>query len=1134
MRRISALLLVIILVFSVAACSKQPSAQETPDLPDGGTLVDNGNITYVPYSTEWETVNICIFGDGIITANSFGDLVRLFAETDGFTIDFVSAGYDNTGKAGQTSSLNLYETMLWSYNYTQVSAMNVNANSTSKLRNAMLDTENSVDYFIIDTGRDRNVIGSDYFATGSKLAAVEWQKFYKENCPDGKIVLLAPPAYQDGSAAFDTKYKITADTTSSVSEKAKTSAAHAEIIKAYAQETGAALNNDVTYALMCDAFEFFYENYSDSGIDLYQDDLTFTSTAGSYYMAAVLYGSLFGKSTVGMPVYGYLDEKTATTLQNAAHDYLFDTDPSSVKREVNYVKCLATPADVDQSTKTPSREYYANEIYDENYPIILATAYSYYARGKWIQYDNIGNSNTYAALLRRDIETRAEDATPQNISYLDCSSFVYSVYNNAYGYNFDGANNTNMFLERDTDRVYYWNAVDTDWTDEEAIENFYKTLQPGDVVVYTGHAMLYMGNGMILHCISSQETGSSANYNPDTGVDSKEIFGGIVYEPIYSFSEPTGARFVFKGSNEVAIYRPLASGITPTEEGKLRAEALLGITAYKTTTAPAGITVNNGDTVTITFTVKNENAENKQVTLTDIIPEGLSYVSGDFTNENGSLSLTMQVPAGKAKTASYTVSVNTDVKPATLITCDDAKANGIALNTTLINVMPTLTAEQQAKISDAAKTAAEDANTTMEMIISVYNDTLGKEVSFGDEYTLLKQLLDINAAGTSGIYVYTDDEDGFYNETFFSNDLIPYNLFGGKLFSANSGAVPYTENPTVENILPGDILLLVADGAAKNMDVYFCTAPGVLAAIEDGNYVTYADSDASAIMESVFKYSYFCVARPSMCNREFDPDLYGPTAKTETDTNVLIFGDHLLGLNGFGSALETLATSAGKKIVTFNKAYDSKPTTVASRLEFYEIFSYDSNWQCTGWLAGNGRASAIANYLAENNVEYAVITIGRRDTLNTSDAKHKKAVSAVEWLGKTYPETKFIIVEEPPYVSGTFNDTFTGNYKIGVTYVGNNPTVHLKNIGTYINTAASKITNCAIAKAGTAIVAANKAGIEVYSTEPNYNALPNINGTYLTACVVYKTIFGQSPVGLATISGVDASTAAALQDIAAK
>ena len=43
---------------------------------------------------------------------------------------------------------------------------------------------------------------------------------------------------------------------------------------------------------------------------------------------------------------------------------------------------------------------------------------------------------------------------------------------------------------------------------------------------------------------------------------------------------------------------------------------------------------------------------------------------------------------------------------------------------------------------------------------------------------------------------------------------------------------------------------------------------------------------------------------------------------------------------------------------------------------------------------------------------------------------------------------------------------------------------------------------------------------------------PSIAGTYLAACVFYAKTFGQSPVGLTYDPGLDAKTAAQLQQVA--
>ena len=51
--------------------------------------------------------------------------------------------------------------------------------------------------------------------------------------------------------------------------------------------------------------------------------------------------------------------------------------------------------------------------------------------------------------------------------------------------------------------------------------------------------------------------------------------------------------------------------------------------------------------------------------------------------------------------------------------------------------------------------------------------------------------------------------------------------------------------------------------------------------------------------------------------------------------------------------------------------------------------------------------------------------------------------------------------------------------------------------------------------------------------EKGKNKHPNAAGQYLNACVFFATIFGESPVGAATVKGVTDDEALGLQQVAA-
>lgn len=84
---------------------------------------------------------------------------------------------------------------------------------------------------------------------------------------------------------------------------------------------GAELNIPVAFAGLA-----FYDVYtSESGIELYDPDLSHPSYAGSYLAAATLLAKIFGIDTTALNYYGSLTEEAATVLLKAAHDAVTDT-----------------------------------------------------------------------------------------------------------------------------------------------------------------------------------------------------------------------------------------------------------------------------------------------------------------------------------------------------------------------------------------------------------------------------------------------------------------------------------------------------------------------------------------------------------------------------------------------------------------------------------------------------------------------------------------------------------------------------------------------------------------------------------------------------------------------------------------
>ena len=64
---------------------------------------------------------------------------------------------------------------------------------------------------------------------------------------------------------------------------------------------------------------------------------------------------------------------------------------------------------------------------------LLAVAKAFYDRGPCVQYDQLSMDRLLRVTPRRRRMAAPEDATRQSTLFLDCSSFVWSAYYNAFG-----------------------------------------------------------------------------------------------------------------------------------------------------------------------------------------------------------------------------------------------------------------------------------------------------------------------------------------------------------------------------------------------------------------------------------------------------------------------------------------------------------------------------------------------------------------------------------------------------------------------------------------------------------------------------------------------------------------------------
>lgn len=363
---------------------------------------------------------------------------------------------------------------------------------------------------------------------------------------------------------------------------------------------------------------------------------------------------------------------------------------------------------------------------------VVITAESFYLRGNRAQYD-MGSAGS--GVERRVVGKKApEDYTAQNRGYTDCSGFTYDVYYQALGHMVTGGTAyTGNYVKSAPNRILKeWpESKFKDFTAEQLKEKeteFRNTLQPGDIVCYRyagddgGHAMLYVGNGMIIHS-------SGSSYNTDEKKERFEESGTYLYDSIDQYFDPTHRRYLFD-KNCYVILRPLDGFYGDIPEHTLtRMESMRGIVAEKLSSLTYGQTVNTNDELTFTFNLENHANVAKTLTVTDTVPTGTAYLSGAQTVSGDALSWSVTVPAGGTAQVSYKVKV-TGAAGETVK--GSGAVDGIVTECLPLTIGRTLTADEQNAIVTQASATSD--KTGIDRVNEIYKNALGTEPLA--EYTL--------------------------------------------------------------------------------------------------------------------------------------------------------------------------------------------------------------------------------------------------------------------------------------------------------------------------------------------------------------------------------------------------------------
>jgi len=522
-----------------------------------------------------------------------------------------------------------------------------------------------------------------------------------------------------------------------------------------------------------------------------------------------------------------------------------------------------------------------------NEQIVMEMAEAYLRQAGQLEYDQ------YSA--RRMTFATPEEATAQELGRFDCSSYVTSVYSNAFDIDaipteyFQNTRNYTAYAKQfegdpnHADVVGYWEAMDYTTTEEQnaMLDTLRSLLKPGDILVYRhgtaswtpgydeadlrGHAILYMGNNQFSHSRGTDwnkgntpDSSSSGirNYNdPNNAYDranaSEHSLGTVQYlKASEVLNIGSGTRMLFGERDDrvfnFSIIRPLARTVeTPTlTEQMAKRLTVAGLSFEKLTSAGINSGVTRGQEITYTLEVTNHyDNEHKNIAFNEVLPEGVSFVSSNFgAVANGrNVTGTFNVDGKEIVKLKWTVRVDNDAKAGALL-CNVTTINGLLMKD-ITNSVVGYTQEQLQAVADKARAYATSGATfsdPMDLARAIYKEALGVEL-FGTETadSTLESLCKLYNPTDPTIKSYAFNKDSQYAS------MVAPNMYGGWHFYYSAGANEYIDNinlirsPREHNFTLGDVI--VAEwptskaGAATEVTetrVYIYVGNGELVAID--------------------------------------------------------------------------------------------------------------------------------------------------------------------------------------------------------------------------------------------------------------------------------------------------------------
>lgn len=395
---------------------------------------------------------------------------------------------------------------------------------------------------------------------------------------------------------------------------------------------------------------------------------------------------------------------------------------------------------------------------------LIETAEAYLRQGVQLQYDS----------YRKNLLSTPEDATAQHYCYTVCSGFTYQVYKQTLGIdipdttetliNYAKTNKSNketvIALYEGEDYVYSASVLGTADTanHKKLVQDWIKIIQPGDIIVVTGHAFMVKTVNKSTNEATIMEAALGGRYNFTTHTETFDSNGTIRNHDLYTrmrtyynylkngkngIEDIAIIRFITDGKNYIAkdgtkkTYTMTGAASSRLKYEKIDIEKTLQIKSSEEIFNQSVLT-NLGETITYTIKITNNSGSNyTNVVLEENIDSKVSVTDkGGGTLSNNKLKWTISsILPGTTVTKKYTVKVKSNDSYLNKIIVSTGRVDNIATSKIETLIGNRFTKEEKNKVISAFEKNGTNALTEKDFIRNVYKDAFGIDIYINNNIT---------------------------------------------------------------------------------------------------------------------------------------------------------------------------------------------------------------------------------------------------------------------------------------------------------------------------------------------------------------------------------------------------------------